>query len=133
MALIEEMYEIPAIVSIVFLMVAVLEWLDHFFNIPPKPVLWSVAAGGSLAFTAWRFFRMYPQVKALRQATAGERAVGQYLESLRERGYHVFHDLIGAGFNVDHVLIGPCRGVHHRDEDVVKAGGWRCTHYVRWR
>ena len=33
--------------------------------------------------------------------------MGQFLELLRERGYKVFHDLIGAGFNVDHVIVGP--------------------------
>jgi hypothetical protein len=33
--------------------------------------------------------------------------VGQYLETLRARGYRVLHDLIGDGFNVDHALIGP--------------------------
>jgi hypothetical protein len=37
----------------------------------------------------------------------GEKVVGQFLEVLRERGYRVFHDVIGDGFNVDHVLIGP--------------------------
>lgn len=33
--------------------------------------------------------------------------VGQYLERLREHGYQVFHDVLGARFNLDHVLIGP--------------------------
>lgn len=36
----------------------------------------------------------------------GERAVGQFLEQLREQGFHVFHDVVGTGFNVDHVLVG---------------------------
>jgi hypothetical protein len=31
--------------------------------------------------------------------------VGQYLELLREKGCRVFHDLIGEGFNLDHVVI----------------------------
>ena len=34
-----------------------------------------------------------------------ERAVGQTLEALRRKGYRVFHDLIGEGFNLDHVII----------------------------
>lgn len=33
--------------------------------------------------------------------------MGQFLERLRDRGYQVFHDVVGPGFNVDHVLIGP--------------------------
>ena len=43
----------------------------------------------------------------LRQGLDGERVVGQFLERLRGSGFHVFHDVVGAGFNVDHVLIGP--------------------------
>ena len=35
----------------------------------------------------------------------GERAVGQYLERLRESGPRVFHDVPGVGFNLDHVVI----------------------------
>lgn len=36
----------------------------------------------------------------------GELPVGQLLERLRAKGYEVFHDIEGDGFNVDHVLIG---------------------------
>ena len=46
-------------------------------------------------------------MRALRQGIEGERTVGQFLERLREQGYQVFHDLLGDGFNVDHVLVGP--------------------------
>jgi hypothetical protein len=66
-----------------------------------------VIAAASVAFTAWRFRQMVPEVRKLRQAMDGEKVVGQFLESFRERGYRVFHDLVGTGFNVDHVLIGP--------------------------
>lgn len=37
----------------------------------------------------------------------GERLVGQLLEELRPKGYRIFHDIQGKGFNVDHVIIGP--------------------------
>ena len=40
-------------------------------------------------------------------ARNGERAVGEFLERLRGDGYQVFHDVLGEGFNLDHVLIGP--------------------------
>jgi hypothetical protein len=46
-------------------------------------------------------------MRRLRLARDGERAVGEFLEKLRSGGYNVFHDLIGDGFNLDHVLIGP--------------------------
>jgi hypothetical protein len=44
-------------------------------------------------------------------ARDGEKAVGQYLSDLREQGYRTYHDVIGTGFNVDHVIISD-RGVY---------------------
>ena len=107
LALVERMFERPALLSIVLVVLAFMEWYRHFFKLPTSPVLYTAVAAISLAFTAWRFYRMLPQVRQLRQATEGEKVVGQYLENFRAQGYHVFHDLIGVGFNVDHVLIGP--------------------------
>lgn len=37
----------------------------------------------------------------------GEKAVGQFLEALRKQGCRIFHDIVGNGFNIDHVVIGP--------------------------
>jgi Nuclease-related domain len=57
--------------------------------------------------------RSFPSLASLAEASqppashGRERAVGQFLERLRERGFDVFHDVIGRGFNVDHVLVGP--------------------------
>lgn len=39
----------------------------------------------------------------------GERAVGQYLELLREQGVKVFHDIPSDNFNLDHVLVSRSR------------------------
>ena len=50
---------------------------------------------------------MLPRLRALKLGRDGEKAVGQFLEKLREQGYRVFHDVVGNGFNIDHVLIGP--------------------------
>jgi hypothetical protein len=69
--------------------------------------IWGVLALISLAFLIYRIRKAQPKLHALRQGEEGERAVGQYLEKLRSDGYEVFHDLIGEGFNVDHVIIGP--------------------------
>ena len=50
---------------------------------------------------------MWRRVENLKQGRDGERAVGQYLERLREDGAQVFHDIPAKGFNVDHVVISP--------------------------
>ena len=105
--LIEDAFETPALLAMCMLMLAFFEWFRVIFSLPPKPVLFTIVAAVAVGFAVWRWFRVRRQTRALRQAIEGEKVVGQFLESLRERGYRVFHDLIGEGFNVDHVLIGP--------------------------
>lgn len=46
------------------------------------------------------------RLRALKLGRDGEKAVGQFLDVLREDGYRVFHDVVGNGFNIDHVAIG---------------------------
>ena len=70
-------------------------------------VLFTLCLLASIAFFAWRVWRVRPRARALRQGIEGERAVGQFLERLREKGYQVFHDLVTTDFNVDHIIIGP--------------------------
>lgn len=65
-------------------------------------------AFAALLLSIWaviRFFRLKKQIVALRLGRDGEKAVGQFLEGLREGGARVFHDVPGEGFNLDHVVI----------------------------
>lgn len=87
--------------------IAVMEWGRLIFAQKPTPILFTIAAVVVCAVSTWRIRRVLPTLRALRQARDGERAVGQFLEALRTQGYQVFHDLVGDGFNVDHVIIGP--------------------------
>lgn len=73
----------------------------------PNPIMFSVPAVLALLYAAFRIWRALPRLRALRQGLEGEQAIGQFLERLREHGYSVFHDVVGSGFNIDHVLIGP--------------------------
>jgi len=97
----------PALVAVVLVVLAGLEWYRYFSSVPPSPVLFTVVALIAVGYAAFRIWRALPQARALRLGIEGERAVGQFLERLREDGYQVFHDVVGSGFNVDHVLIGP--------------------------
>ena len=90
-----------------FAMLAAWEWFRYFNPTRVSPWFFTVVAVGMVALAAWRVQRLRPRLRALRQGIEGEKAVGQFLERLREQGYQVFHDLVGEGFNVDHVLIGP--------------------------
>lgn len=86
---------------------ALYEWLRWYLKIPYQPIVFTALAAiiGGYSYMRIRLYRR--QIKNLRQASEGEKAVGQHLEELREKGYQVFHDVIGNGFNIDHVLVGP--------------------------
>lgn len=71
------------------------------------PGLYAAAAGIAAAVCAFQFWRSREPIRRLQLGRDGERSVAEFLEPLRERGAHVFHDVPGEGFNLDHVLL--CR------------------------
>ncbi len=105
--LFEDAFDTPVLMAVFMIVMAALEWARLYWDIQPSPVIFSIAASFMIGFAVWRIWQVYPQVQALKQGIEGEKAVGQFLERLREDGYQVFHDVVGVGFNVDHVLIGP--------------------------
>ena len=83
------------------------EWLRWYLKMPYQPIAFTLI-GIILGGYSYIKIRSYKrQIKNLRQASQGEKAVGQYLDVLVEKGYRTFHDVIGNGFNIDHVLVGP--------------------------
>lgn len=94
------------VIALAFVL-ALMEWLKWFSTIPPQPVAITIFSSAVIGFSWFRIIRLRDRVRMLRQARDGEKAVGQYLEALRERGHRVFHDVLGKDFNIDHVLIGP--------------------------
>lgn len=105
--LIERAVGEPLLYAAFSVSLAGLEWWRLYADVRPAPVLFTAAAVIVVLYAAFRIWRVTPQLRNLRQGLEGERAVGQFLERLREQGFQVFHDVVGAGFNVDHVLIGP--------------------------
>jgi Nuclease-related domain len=97
----------PAVFALFLFFLAIFEWLKYLQSIAPKPVLYSIPAVAAIAYAAFRFVRVRRHLRALRLGRDGEKEVGHGLESLRKKGYEVFHDIVGNGFNIDHVLIGP--------------------------
>jgi hypothetical protein len=105
--LFEDQIEPYLVMAVMAVILAAWEWYSYLVPRKPSPWLMSVVAAVAVAFGAWRVFRLRPRMKALRLGIEGERAVGQYLDRLASKGYRVFHDVLGDGFNVDHVLVGP--------------------------
>lgn len=97
----------PLLCLVLLAAVAFMEWLGQLLHSPRQPWVYTIFALFALAYFGWMLVRYKPELSRLRLGIEGEKAVGQYLERLREQHYQVFHDVIGPGFNLDHVLVGP--------------------------
>jgi Nuclease-related domain len=97
-------------VAVLMVFVACFEWVQWYTNLPPQPVPLSVVALIAVGFCTYKYFTVRRRNRVLRLGEEGEKAVGQYLEDLRRQGCRVFHDVVGDGFNLDHVVISP-RGI----------------------
>ena len=97
----------PMLIAVMLVILASIDWIRYFFPTRPQPWVSSFFAALAIVYAVWQFSRNRPKLRMLKLAEEGEKAVGQHLEKLRTSGYAVFHDLVGTGFNVDHVIIGP--------------------------
>lgn len=80
-------------------------WFSGHHPEARSPIPWICVAALATVHAAWRFFRLWPHLRNIKQGRDGERVVGQSLERLRAKGAEVFHDIPGKGFNIDHVVV----------------------------
>lgn len=85
---------------------AVYEWYRWLRDFPPHPMSFSIGAVILIAYCAYKFLSAKRKLQNLKLARNGEKAVGEFLDRFREKGYRVFHDVVGGNFNIDHLLIG---------------------------
>ena len=90
-----------------FTVLALSEWLRLWLESPPKPIPLTVLALLIWGVGYYRLMKAKRKINALKQGRDGEKAVGQYLEKLRQQGAEVYHDIPAPNFNVDHVVISP--------------------------
>jgi len=83
------------------------EWVRWALSAEWHPLLATFLAVGAVAVAYSRFVKARKKLRALRLGRDGEREVGEQLDELRAKGYAVLHDLVGKGFNVDHLIISP--------------------------
>lgn len=81
------------------------EWIQYFAREPIHPLVFTFLGLAAIAYCAYKVLSTQKKLRLLKQGMDGEKVVGQYLESLRERGCAVFHDVDCSGFNLDHVII----------------------------
>lgn len=85
---------------------AALEWWRWYTNAPFAPKSFTLLAFIVTIVGIRKLVKIRQRLKHLRLGRDGEKAVGQYLDLMREKGYKVFHDIVGDQFNIDHVIIG---------------------------
>jgi Nuclease-related domain. len=72
-----------------------------------RPAFWlSFAIIFTILSAIW-FMRLFPIARRLNRGERGELHVADVLEELRMDGYKPVHDIVGNGFNIDHVIVGP--------------------------
>jgi hypothetical protein len=93
------------VVSVLFIVITILEWLRYYSNSPPSPKTITFLAVLAILFSYYKIRKMVREVKQLKLGRDGERIVGEQLDELREKGYKIFHDIVGENFNIDHIII----------------------------
>ena len=93
-----------AIAFVIFSMAVV----NYFLRTPPgiMVLVGATYAAGAAIWGVPKLKRAKRRLRHLRQGRDGERAVAEYLDTLRDDGFRILHDVQGEGFNVDHVLVG---------------------------
>ena len=96
-----------AIYGMVVWLALVFNWSYYFSQKPIPPFWFTLFALAFFAFCYYKIKTAAKKIEPLKQGRDGEKAVGQYLELLRQQGAKVFYDIPGDGFNLDHVVIAP--------------------------
>ena len=94
-----------------------MQWTQYLLKSPPTPLLMTVMAAFAWALFIYKASRVKKKARGLKLGRDGERAVAECLDTLREDGYRLLHDVVGGSFNLDHVLIGPAGRVYRRDQN----------------
>jgi len=102
-----EQFDGLLILPLCFVVLAMFEWYRWWTSLSVNPLILTVAAIISVSYVWIKGAPILAKVRNLRMGRDGERVVAEFLEPLRAKGYRVFHDLPGDGFNIDHVIVGP--------------------------
>ena len=98
---------VPIIVIIFICVLAVLEWVRLYFNIPNMSWPYTIVALAFIIYYGIKIIKNIRDIRNMGLGRDGECIVGESLEELRAMGYKVYHDVVGDSFNIDHILIGP--------------------------
>ncbi len=88
-----------------FFSLTIYDWVRWFGFAPKNPYLSTILSLIVIVYSIIKILRLKKQMEPLKLGRDGEKIVGQYLDELKGDGARVLHDIIGDGFNIDHVII----------------------------
>lgn len=101
-----EKITVPVIIAAMLALFAGLEWWYFLQPEIRSPYPATLLAMLAVAYVSYNFWSTFPELHQHGQDTEAEQRVGQLLESMRDQGYRVFHDLQGGDVEVSHVIVG---------------------------
>ena len=87
------------------IVLACLEWFRWYMEFPYTPIILTIVAVIVTIYSGRKIIKIKKLLNRLRLGRDGEVVVGHELDNLKAKGYRVFHDLVGYGFNIDHVVV----------------------------
>lgn len=91
--------------AVAIVVVVLLDWYVWLADAKIHPAWLSGLLAVYLVYLFFKVRYLISKLKRLKQGRDGERSVGQLLDRLVNSNSRVFHDVLGDGFNIDHILI----------------------------
>jgi hypothetical protein len=82
-----------------FWIFAWMEWIQRLLKAPRSPAIYAATATLFTIVAAYQFWRLRKRVRNLKLGRDGEREVAEVLETLKEQGAQVIHDVPCNKFN----------------------------------
>ena len=95
------------VLTVITLMMFLTSLLILVLGTPPQTmvIMTGVFFIAALIYSVPKMRKAIKEAKNLKLGRDGERAVAEYLDTLRHENCRVLHDLVGENFNLDHVVI----------------------------
>lgn len=88
----------------IFIILAIVEWNRYFVKTKTPPWVPTIITLLIVIYSSARIWKNFRNIVTLKLGRDGERIVAENLESLKQDGAVVLHDIVGEGFNLDHVV-----------------------------
>ncbi len=96
-----------------FFIATIMNWLSYFSrsHLFLSNCFFTVIATVVIIYASLKIISLKKVADSLNLGLKGEKFIGEFLDSFKEKGYKVYHDIPGESWNIDHVVVS-CDGVY---------------------